>query len=138
MSATFHFVERNLHNGFPLDYNFAVDQPLKLVVIFSQRKKLEMRKKSKNRSQSVWSRFKQYLRDRFSEKLRQLILSCFACLAPCWNFLFLDKSKIADETIDNGPTNSKSPRLEKQPSFSAYEIHSHQSYRSIQHTVVNC
>ena len=32
-------------------------------------------------------------RDRISEKLRVLILAFFALLAPCWNFLFLWKSK---------------------------------------------
>ena len=83
-----------------------------------------MRKKSKNRSPSIWSRFKLYLsglpvvvflpelRDRISEKLRLLILGCFDCLSPCWNLLFLDKSKLADKPVDNGPIDSKSPRLE--------------------------
>ena len=95
-----------------------------------------MKKESKNSSPSIWSRFKQYLsgqpfvvflpelRDGISEKLRQLILGFFDCLSPCWNFLFLDKSKLADEPVDNGPIDAKSQRLEKN-NFSTYEIHSY-------------
>ena len=64
------------------------------------------------------------IRDDISEKLRQLILAFFGCLSPCWNFLFLHKSKpnkkirrvietfapnpFEDEPSNNGPTDAKS------------------------------
>ena len=64
------------------------------------------------------------IRDALSEKLRLLILAFFACLSPCWNFLFMHKSKpnkkirrvieiiapnpFEDEPSNNGPTDAKS------------------------------
>ena len=76
------------------------------------------------------------IRDDISEKLRQLILAFFGCLSPCWNFLFIHKSKpntkirrvietiapnpFEDEQSDNGPTDSKSHGSKTTTEFSHF------------------
>ena len=46
------------------------------------------------------------VRDKVAEKMLQMILAFFACLSPCWKFLFLKSSNKMEN--DNGPSSTKS------------------------------